>query len=358
MAKTDTPTLRNERKEKEQAKAQADQALIDARALAEKYNLTYTSMDTVESLGKAIAKAKADGVIPNGEAAPEISNRSLGIVRAAAQVKEVKDIEISSQEELSKYQESKKLIGFGGWTIEKNVGGEVVKVPAKDESGSYGYIPGAKGIVRIALSLMLMLMASVSAFAGLDGTEEGVLGNERWKTTSGGDFVPVADSVYSIGAVGAEVEALYVDEITLTSDLTFRSTLIGTGRVNASLTLASSSTIISGTKVPYALIRKNIGAGTGGLDTVDGGTRLANGTPGAFVSIIIASCGSGSYWDLTPVTKTGFTSIRFTAKGQTALLLYVDDTIGWTIAGIGTTASAASPTVTPSAFGSGLEPLV
>lgn len=334
MAKTDTPTLRNERKEKEQAKAQADQALIDARALAEKYNLTYTSMDTVESLGKAIAKAKADGVIPNGEAAPEISNRSLGIVRAAAQVKEVKDIEISSQEELSKYQESKKLIGFGGWTIEKNVGGEVIKVPAKDESGSYGYIPGAKGIVRIALSLMLMLMASVSAFAGLDGTEEGVLGNERWKTTSGGDFVPVADSVYDIGASGSEVASVYADDViisddlTITDALTFATNLFPGGRYTESSTIASSSNGIAPSTLPYTFVGKFIGNhATPETATLQDGTKN-----GQELRILIFGCGPSGSWVLTPNRGAGWRSATFNAKGDMLALTW-DSTQGWLIDG-------------------------
>lgn len=145
-------------------------------------------------------------------------------------------------------------------------------------------------------------------------------------------------------------------EADYTGDVTFRSTLIATGRTNATLDLASSSTVIPGNNVPYAVIRKNIGAGTGGLDTVDGGTRLPNGKPGAELSIIITSCSGSSYWDLTPVTATGFTAIRFNAKGQNASLLYVDDTIGWTIRAVGTTASAAAPTVTTTTFGSGLNP--
>lgn len=355
------PKLVNTKKAQEDAKAQAEQALIDARAEATRYRLAFNELHTLKELHTMVGEAREKGIIPDGETPPEIqpAGSSLGKKKEAPKVDQVEDIEISTEAELEEHQESGKLVGFSNWkAVDKD--GNITDIPSKDDSGAYGYVAGkSKAIVRVALSLVLFaIMACGTAFAALDGTEEGVLGNERWKTTSSGDLVPVSDSTYAIGAVGAEVEDLYVDEIALTTDLTFRNTLIGTGRVNASLTLASSSTVIAGSNVPYAVIRKNIGAGTGGLDTVDGGTRLANGKPGAFLSIIIASCGSGSYWDVTPVTKTGFSSIRFTAKGQTAQLLYVDDTIGWVISGIGTTASAASPTVTPTAFGSGLEPLV
>lgn len=116
-----------------------------------------------------------------------------------------------------------------------------------------------------------------------------------------------------------------------TGDVTTRSTLVTIGRVNAILEMPSSSTLITGANVPYALILKNVG-GTG-LDDTDGGARLANGKPGATLTIFIKSIsgGSGDDFIVTPITKTGFTLLTFDAIKEYATLLYVDDTIGWIV---------------------------
>ena len=55
---------------------------------------------------------------------------------------------------------------------------------------------------------------------------------------------------------------------------------------------------------------------------------LANGTPGQVLVIHLTTDGGGD-GTLTPTTKTGFTTIVFADAGDQAVLLYVDDTIGW-----------------------------
>lgn len=95
------------------------------------------------------------------------------------------------------------------------------------------------------------------------------------------------------------------------------------------LTLASSSTIITGTAVPYILIRKNIGGA--GNDNTGVGTELADGTEGWEVILQADSIASGSSWIVTPATSTGFDSLTFDAAGERAHLLFVDSTSGWVV---------------------------
>lgn len=68
---------------------------------------------------------------------------------------------------------------------------------------------------------------------------------------------------------------------------------------------------------------------------------LANGVPGQVLTITLAVDGGGT-GTLTPATKTGFTTIAFADAGDTATLLYVDDTVGWVIVGA---AGVAAPPV-------------
>lgn len=100
----------------------------------------------------------------------------------------------------------------------------------------------------------------------------------------------------------------------------------------ATFPLASSATAITGPNVPYSVILKSVGAAAGEA------TTLQNGIKGQTLAInIVGLTGSGT-WIVTPTTKTGFANLTFTAKGQSALLLYVDDTIGWIVESVSATA--------------------
>jgi len=116
----------------------------------------------------------------------------------------------------------------------------------------------------------------------------------------------------------------------ISGDLTFQSTLLTNGRVNAVLTLQSSSTEIAETNVPYSVILKIIGS-TGGLDETDGGIRLADAKAGQVLVIsIIGPEGSGDLV-ITPVTATGFTTLTFDTVLDSATLMYFNDTLGWVV---------------------------
>ena len=68
---------------------------------------------------------------------------------------------------------------------------------------------------------------------------------------------------------------------------------------------------------------------------------LANGYPGQILIINLTTDGGGT-GTLTPATATGFSTIAFADALDQAVLLYVDDIIGWIIVGA---SGAAGPPV-------------
>lgn len=86
--------------------------------------------------------------------------------------------------------------------------------------------------------------------------------------------------------------------------------------------------------VTHAVVEKTTGEDAEAL-------TLANGVPGQILTIVLVTDGGGN-GTLTPVTKTGWSYIVFADPGDTASLLYVDDTVGWVILGLsGTSAPPA-----------------
>jgi len=60
---------------------------------------------------------------------------------------------------------------------------------------------------------------------------------------------------------------------------------------------------------------------------------LANGDPSQVLVVNLTTDGGGA-GTLTPATSTGWATIVFADAGDQAVLLYVDDTIGWVILGL------------------------
>lgn len=100
----------------------------------------------------------------------------------------------------------------------------------------------------------------------------------------------------------------------------------------------TTSMATTGLAVPlsYALVRKAIATSASGSFTA--GT-LANGEPGQVLTIQITAVGSGGTFVVTPTLSTGWTSVTFNtyvpANPQYVTLMYVNDTYGWIILGIG-----------------------
>ena len=71
---------------------------------------------------------------------------------------------------------------------------------------------------------------------------------------------------------------------------------------------------------------------------------LADGKPSQILVINLTTDGGGA-GTLTPATSTGWATIVFDDAGDQAVLLYVDDTIGWIILGLSGTAGPPAMTV-------------
>lgn len=78
--------------------------------------------------------------------------------------------------------------------------------------------------------------------------------------------------------------------------------------------------------VTHGIVQKTTGADAEAL-------TLANGDPGQVLVINLVTDGGGA-GTLTPSTATGWATIVFADAGDQAVLLYVDDTIGWVILGL------------------------
>lgn len=88
--------------------------------------------------------------------------------------------------------------------------------------------------------------------------------------------------------------------------------------------------------VTHSYVAKTTGADAEAL-------TLANGEDGQVLVLSLVTDGGGT-GTLTPATCSGFATIVFADAGDTAVLLYVDDTVGWVIVGL--SGVAAPPAIT------------
>lgn len=88
--------------------------------------------------------------------------------------------------------------------------------------------------------------------------------------------------------------------------------------------------------VTHGFVSKAVGA-------VGEALTLADGKPGQVLAIYAASFGGAVTGTLTPATKTGFATIVFADAGDRAVLMYVNDIVGWIIIGL---SGVAAPPVT------------
>jgi hypothetical protein len=77
--------------------------------------------------------------------------------------------------------------------------------------------------------------------------------------------------------------------------------------------------------VTHAYVAKTTGGDAEAL-------TLADGVPGQVLVVNLTTDGGGD-GTLTPATKTGFLTIVFADAQDQAVLLYVDDSIGWILIG-------------------------
>lgn len=88
--------------------------------------------------------------------------------------------------------------------------------------------------------------------------------------------------------------------------------------------------------VSHGYVAKTTGADAEAL-------TLADGSPGQLLFVNLAVDGGG-VGTLTPATSTGWATIVFADAGDQAVLLYVNDSVGWIISGL--SGVAAPPVIT------------
>ena len=90
--------------------------------------------------------------------------------------------------------------------------------------------------------------------------------------------------------------------------------------------------------VSHVFVSKTSGADAEAL-------TLADGDPGQILVVSLTTAGGGAC-TLTPATATGWATTVLTIVGDTAVLLYVDDVVGWLLLNTLGTAVALDPLVT------------
>ena len=90
--------------------------------------------------------------------------------------------------------------------------------------------------------------------------------------------------------------------------------------------------------VSHGVVSKTSGADAEAL-------TLANGSPGQLLVVSLTTAGGGAC-TLTPATATAWATAVITIVGDTLILLYVDDTVGWLLLNTMGTAVALDPLVT------------
>lgn len=205
---------------------------------------------------------------------------------------------------------------------------------------------------KLGLLLAMTLLCSQSAFASV-GFKDGGGSPDQVADL---DCYPASACSQSggVGTIDNRIAGITsgtvsgISSFSTTGDVVYRTNLYANGRYGAASTvLFSSSTTLQQAGIPYALILKAIGN-----NPTAEVTTLPAGTTGQEVAIRIYAAGPAGSWKIqpdtaatTPVKSVGFTSLTFNAVGQSAVIGYLNDTLGWYVKNTGTSASSASPTM-------------
>lgn len=135
--------------------------------------------------------------------------------------------------------------------------------------------------------------------------------------------------------------------LTVSGALTYQTNLIADGMYGPNSTvLFSSSTTLQQANIPYAMILKAIG------NAAEGSTLFPKAKPGQEVVVRVYAAGPAGTWSVkpdsaatSPVQATGWNSVTFNAVGQSATFVYFNDTLGWILKNVSSSAATALPTV-------------
>lgn len=107
--------------------------------------------------------------------------------------------------------------------------------------------------------------------------------------------------------------------------------LATTGIANGGAVSVASN--VAALATSYAYVRKVV---TSNSDAAFTAGTLANGIPGQTLTLEVAGLSpsgatSGGNYTITPVTSTGFSSVKVSAVKDVIILQYIDDNVGWVL---------------------------
>lgn len=117
-------------------------------------------------------------------------------------------------------------------------------------------------------------------------------------------------------------QAPMIDGVPVTASAADLNTLDGLGGLLGSVAMAADELVIP---VTHRHVAKTTGADAEALS-------LANGIPGQRLTTSLVVDGGGTA-TITPATCTGFVSVALADAGDTVTFDYIDDTVGWILAG-------------------------
>lgn len=176
-------------------------------------------------------------------------------------------------------------------------------------------------------ALLLALVIGFSPVVWADGYD---LANKQISELASKTVISSGDKIPVYDATTGDVQTVAANAPVFSGDVTFRTSILANGRVNAASSAASSSTNLAPSSLPYSVFRKYVG-GNNSLDETNGGTRLPNGIPGQTIVFIIADIDTNGSWIITPVTSTIIDNVVMDTKADTVTMLYMNDTIGWVV---------------------------
>lgn len=156
-------------------------------------------------------------------------------------------------------------------------------------------LKGFKGLMLVAFALMLVIASIGYAALATESTS--------WTDSDVNEFNSYSPSATKTFA-GERLKGLFTRE-------------------TATITTGGSKDLDTKDKV----IVFNTAADQGTWDST-----YANGEPGQTVTFVLTT-DNGNSVDITPITKTGFTSVSLSDTKDSCTLLYQDDTVGWVVAG-------------------------
>lgn len=164
------------------------------------------------------------------------------------------------------------------------------------------------------------LLAAEESFGDLSAGEIAVLDSVTPGTSAASKAV-VLDAQGTIDAL--DIDALSLGGVAVAATAPEIDEAAFTASLPASVAVAADALVIP---VTHQLVLKTTGADAEAL-------TLADGTAGQRLTIQLVVDGNGD-GTLTPATSTTFGTIVFADAGDTAVLRYVDDTVGWIIEGL------------------------